>query len=225
MDSLDEAKTGNIKVTVESNGLNKRKTPMNYKHYLILTLFIPTLSCKEGPTGPEMDCHLKDLYVRDYHFVNAAKVFDIRTDPPKEIKNGRIEYDLFNQWIFSLDDDPVPVPYSNYFIDSIEFLGPASVEIHIYETDLSKIYSYTRNDCGLDLTSSDGELHLELTQGGDEISEQRFAIYDHKSKRVTIDTLSFISDSFTFIEYRLGPFLSYEDIIKEFRIELRSRLL
>lgn len=61
-----------------------------------------------------------------------------------------------------------------------------------------------------------GELHLELTQGGDEISEQRFAIYDHKSKRVTIDTLSFISDSFTFIEYRLGPFLSYEDIIKEF---------
>ena len=189
---------------------------MKYKHYLILTLLIPTLSCKDDPTGPEMNCHLNDLYIQEYNFVNAAKVFDVRTDPPKEIKNGRIEYDLYNQWIFSLDDDPVPVPYSDYFIDSIEFLGPASVEIHIYETDLSKIYSYTRNDCGLDLTSSDGELHLELTQGGDEISEQRFAIYDHKSKRVTIDTLSFISDSFTFIEYRLGPFLSYEDIIKEF---------
>ncbi len=189
---------------------------MNYKHYLILTLLIPTLSCKDDPTGPEMNCHLNDLYIQDYNFVNAAKVFDVRTDPPKEIKNGRIEYDLYNQWVFSHDDDPVPVPYSDYFIDSIEFLGPASVEIHIYETDLSKIYSYTRNDCGLDLTSPDGELHLELTHGGDEIWEQRFAIFNHSSRRVTIDTLSFISDSFTFIEYRLGPFLSYEDIIKEF---------
>jgi len=216
VDSLDEAKTGNIKVTVESNGLNKRKTPMNYKHYLILTLLIPTLSCKEGPTGPEMDCHLNDLYLLDYHFINAPKVFDVRTVPPKEIMNGTIEYDLFYQWFFHRDDDPAPIPYSNYFIDSITFLSPSSVEVHLFKSEVSTIYSYARNDCGLELTSPDGELHLELTQGGDEISEQRFAIYDHKSKRVTIDTLSFISDSFTFIEYRLGPFLSYEDIIKEF---------
>lgn len=189
---------------------------MKYKHYLILTLFIPTLSCKDDPTGPEMDCHLNDLYVLDHHFVNAAKVFDVRTDPPKEIKNGRIEYDLFYQWVFNHDDNPVPIPYSNYFIDTIDFLSPSSVEVHFYESDVSTIYSYTRNDCGLELNSPEGELHLELTHGGDEISEKRFAIYDHKSRRVTIDTLSFISDSFTFIEYRLGPFLSYEDIIKEF---------
>lgn len=189
---------------------------MKYKNYFILSLLISVVSCKDDPTGPEMDCHLNDLYVQDYHFVNAAKVFDVRTDPPKEIKNGTIEYDMFYQWALHHDDNPVPIPYSDYFIDSIKFLSPASVEIHIYETDLSKIYSYTRNDCGLELTSPNGELHLELTHGGDEVSEQRFAIFDHKSKRVTIDTLSFISDSFTFIEYRLGPFLSYEDIIKEF---------
>lgn len=189
---------------------------MNYKHYLILTLLIPTLSCKDDPTGTEMDCHFNDLYVQDYHAVKAAKVFDIRTDPPKEIKNGSIEYDLSSQLILLHDDDPIPFPYSEYFIDTIEFLDPATVEIHLLESDVFRIYYYTRNDCGLELSSPDGELHLELTHGGDEVSEQRFAIFDHKSKRVTIDSLSFISDSFTFLEYRLGPFLSYEDIIKEF---------
>jgi hypothetical protein len=166
-----------------------------------------------------MDCHLNDLYVQDYHFVNAAKVFDIRTDPPKEIKNESIEYKLFYQWALHHDDNPVPVPYSDYFIDSIHFLDPGSVEVHIFESNSSKIYSYTRNDCGLDLTSADGELHLELTNGGEEVSEQRFAIFDHKSKRVTIDSMPFISDTFSFIEYRLGPFLSYEDIISQFAKE------
>lgn len=201
---------------VSTNSPHQKKTFMNYKHYLILILLIPTLSCKDDPTGPEMGCHLNDLYVQDYHSVKASKVFDVRTDPPKEIKNGSIEYGLSLQLINRHRQDPIPAPYSDYIIDSIKFLSPASVEIHIYETDLSRIYSYTRNDCGLELTSPDGELHLELTHGGDEVSEQRFAIFDHKSIWVTIGSLSFISDSFTFIEFRLGPFLSYEDIIKEF---------
>src|SRR5690606_1950695 len=97
------------------------------------------------PTDPEMNCHLNDLYVQDYHSVQAPGVFDIRTDPPMEIRNGTIEYDLFYQGFFHLNNDPVPYPYSEYFIDSIKFLGPATVEINIFESATSKIYSYTRS--------------------------------------------------------------------------------
>jgi hypothetical protein len=189
---------------------------MKYRNYFMLSLLFSVFSCKDGPTGPEMNCHLNDLYIQDNHFLNAPKVFDIRTDPPKEIRNGSIEYSLSYQWVFHKDDDPVPYPYSEYFIDSIRFPSPASVEVHIFESDLSTLYSYTRNDCGLELTSPNGKLHLELTNSGDDLSEQRFAIFDHRSKRVTIDSLSFIIDTFSFIEYRLGPFLSYEDIIDQF---------
>lgn len=189
---------------------------MTSKYYFILTILIAAIACKEDPTGPEMNCHLHDLYVQDYHSVKASKVFDIRTDPPKEMKNGSIEYALSAQLINRHREVPIPAPYSGYFIDTIQFLDQALVEVHLLESEASDIYSYTRNDCGLELMSPDGELHLELTHGGDEVSEQRFAIFDHSSKRVTIDTLSFISDTFTFIEYRLGPFKSYEDIIREF---------
>nr|MBP8086380.1 hypothetical protein [Saprospiraceae bacterium] len=105
---------------------------------------------------------------------------------------------------------------SEYFIDSIDFLSPATVEIHIFESDSSTIYTYTRDDCGLELTALDHQLHLELINNGDEITEQRFAIYDHSSRRVMIDSHSFISDTFSFIEFRLGPFASYEDIIHQF---------
>ena len=188
---------------------------MKSNHHILL-LLIAALSCNPDPTGPEMDCHLYDLYVQDYHSVKASKVFDVRTDPPKEIKNGSIEYKLSGQAINNFNEDPVPYPYSEYFIDSIDFLGPATVEIHIFESDASKVYSYTRDDCSIELTAPDGQLHLELTQSGDEITEQRFAIYDHSSRKVTIDSHTFVSDTFSFIEFRLGPFASYEDIIHQF---------
>jgi len=192
---------------------------MKSKNYFILILLTSAFSCKEDPTGPEMNCHLNDLYVQDDHFIKAAKVFDVRTDPPKEIRNGAIEYKPSYQALFQFDMDPRPYPYSEYFIDSIDFIGPASVEIHILESDSSKIYSYTRDDCGLELTAPGSQLHLELTHSGDEITEQRFAIYDHSSRRVTIDSLSFLSDTFSFIEFRLGAFASYEDIIYQFAKE------
>ncbi len=189
---------------------------MKYKHYLICILLSLALSCNPDPTGPEMGCHLNDLYIQDDHLIKASKVFDLRTDPPKEIKNESIEYKLSGQAIFNFDKEPVPYPYSEYFIDSIDFAGPASVEIHIFESDASKIYSFTRDDCGLELTAPDGQLHLELTHSGDEVTEQRFAIYDHSSRLVTIDSHTFISDTFAFIEFRLGPFASYEEIINQF---------
>ncbi len=192
---------------------------MRYKNYYLIILLISAYSCKVDPTGPEVDCHLDDLYVLDYHGINAPKVFDVRTDPPKELRNGTIEYELAHQWAWYAFKNEFPYPYSEYFIDSIRFFDPASVEVHIFESNDSKVYSYARNDCSISLTSQDGDLHLELTNGGNEVSEQRFAIFDYSTRRVTIDTLSFIHDTFPFIEFRLGPFLSYEDIIKQFAID------
>lgn len=48
------------------------------------------------------------------------------------------------------------------------------------------------------------------------MNEQRFAIFDHRKRNVTIDSQNFVLDTFTFIEYRLGPFSSYEEIILQF---------
>ena len=186
---------------------------------VIIWVFIHCISCKEDPTGPETNCHLNDLYIQDYHGVDKSKVFDLRFIPPKEIKNDIIEYGLSLQLINRKRENPTPYPYSEYFIDSIAFLNSSEVEIHIFENDDSAIFTYTRNDCGLDLQSSGNYLHFELTHGGDELTEQRFAIYDHQTKGVTIDSQYFKVDTFSFIEFRLGAFSSYEDIIKQFAIE------
>ena len=50
---------------------------------------------------------------------------------------------------------------------------------------------------------------MELIKSGKEISEKRFAIYDYKRNTHS-------QDSFSFIEFRLGSFASYEDIIRQF---------
>jgi hypothetical protein len=185
--------------------------------FVVITyVFVSCMGCKEDPPGPEMNCHLNDLYVQDDHFLKAGKVFDLRADPPKEIKNGSIEYKTAYQWLIHSQDIPVPYPYTEYFIDSIVFLNPSEVEVHIFESENSKVYTYARNDCGVDLHSTDGDLHLELTHSGNEMTEQRFAIYDHRSKGVNIDSQYFKLDTFSFLEFRLGAFASYEEIIQQF---------
>ena len=177
---------------------------------LALYLAITTCSsCDPEPIGPEKNCHLLPNYKLDRHAVEAAKVFDVRQNPPLEIKNGTLEYDLFYQWVFLHDDVPVPYPYSEYFIDSIEFINETSAIVRNFESDEFRNYEVERNDCQLELESTDGILHLELINSGDEISEQRFAIYEHAMPRPN-------RDSFLFIEFKLGPFSSYQDIIKQF---------
>lgn len=185
---------------------------------VITYVFVSSLGCKDEPTGPEMNCHLNDLYVQDNHFLQASRVFDVREDPPKEI-HGNIETKLSSQWIFHHDDDPVPYPYSEYWIDSIAFLSPSEVEVHIFESADFQVYDYIRNDCGLELHGHDGNLHLELTHGGDEMTEQRFAIFDHRTRSVLIDSQYVKLDTFSFLEFRLGAFASYEEIIQQFALE------
>ena len=191
---------------------------MNNKS-ILLGIAIIICSCDPDQTEPETNCSLLPLYELDYHSVHAAKVFDLRTDPPKELKNGTLEYDLSYQFLSLHRKDPIPYPYSEYFIDSIEFFSPSMADVNILESNLFRTYEYLRNDCQIDLESPEGSLHLELTHSGEEITEKRYAIYDHKSRRVTIDNLSFISDTFHFIEFRRGPFASYEEIINQFALD------
>jgi hypothetical protein len=192
---------------------------MKIQIILYSLILISIISCDPVPDEPETDCHLLPGYKLNYHSVLAPKVFDVRTSPPTEIRNGTIEYDLFYQLLSLHDDIPVPYPYSEYFIDSIGFPDVNTAEVRIFESNVIYTYDYDRNDCQLDLESANRNLHLELQKSGEEIAESRFAIYDHKSRRVTIDTLSYISDTFPFIEFRLGHFDSYEDIIKQFALD------
>jgi hypothetical protein len=176
-------------------------------------------SCDSEPNGPESDCQLHSTYALDYGFLKASRAFDVRQDPPLEIKNGTLEYDLGYQWWFQNDDVPVPYPYSEYFIDQISFIDELTAAVKFNDLNDLRIYQVERNDCQMELTSIHGNLHLELTEAGDEISENRFAIYDHSSRRVTTDMLSFISDTFSFIEFRLDHFASFEEVIRQFALE------
>lgn len=182
---------------------------MQHKILILALLGIALSSCDPEPTGPESDCHLHDLYTLGYHAIDASKVFDLRQDPPLEIRNGSIEYDLSSQSINIINLSPSTYPCSEYFIDSIVFSGEASAVVKIFERDDQRAYSVSRNDCQLVLTAPEGELYLQLTSGGDEISELRYAIYDHKMTSHGLDT-------FLFIEFRTGSFTTYEEIIRQF---------
>jgi hypothetical protein len=178
---------------------------------LILSSIILVLvvSCDPDPTGPESNCEIYQNYVLGYHGVDEAKVFDLRIDPPAEIKNGSIEYRLSSQLIFTHALNPTPYPYSEYFIDSVDFANTNMALISFYEQNTSRTYSFDSSDCQIDLTSTEGDLHLELTDGGQEISEQRFAIYEHKTQSSNLDT-------FLFLAFRLGAYSTYEEVIAQF---------
>ncbi len=174
------------------------------------------MSCEEEFTGPETDCTLRTLYTLDHHHVRAARAYDVRTNPPTRLVNGSIEYGLAFQWGFMQDDDPLPFPYNEYFLDSIDFANPSVADIRITGREINRTYNFVREDCQIELESPDGNLHLELMDSGEEIAENRFAVFDYRTRRVTIDTSSVLLDTFLFIEFRLGHFFSYEEIAQQF---------
>jgi hypothetical protein len=182
---------------------------MKFELFIIYTLLIVLSSCDPEPSGPESDCTLNGLYKLDYHAIDASKVFDLRSDPPLEIRNGTIEYDLGHQSFNILNHSTPVYPCSEYFIDTIAFPNETNAIVKILERDFQRLYTVARNDCQLALNSPEGDLYLQLTSGGDEISEKRFAIYNHSIAANGLDT-------FQFIEFRTGSFKSYEEIISQF---------
>lgn len=182
-------------------------------HITSISIFlIAFTSCDPEPIGPEKDCELQVVYKLNYHAIDASKVFDLRAHPPLEIRNGAIEYDLSHQSFFILNHFPATYPCSEYFIDTIEFFNETDAIIKILESDFQRSYTVSRNDCQLALNSPEGDLYLQLTAGGDEVSEQRFAIYNHETSAIGLDT-------FRFIEFRTGSFNSYEEIIHQFSLD------
>src|SRR5687768_15169542 len=98
---------------------------MKYLQILLFLFFLTIIACDPEPTGPEMNCNLNALYPIGYKSLNASKVFDIRNDPPKELRNGKIEYDLSHQWFILTFNKPAPPPYHRYFVDLIRFNEPS----------------------------------------------------------------------------------------------------
>lgn len=184
---------------------------MKFKIYIIspFLLLITFASCDPEPTGPEKDCELHAVYKLNFHAIDASKVFDLRADPPLEIRNGTIEYDLSHQSFFILNHMPSLYPCSEYFIDTIEFINETDAVVKILESDFQRSYTVTRNDCQLNLNSPEGVLNPELSSGGDEISVIRYAIYSHEIAGTGLDT-------FRFVDFMPGSFKSYEEIIDQF---------
>jgi len=89
------------------------------------------------------------------------------------------------------------------------FLNDNTAFVRFFEQNVTRTFSFERSDCQIDFMSVDGDLHLELTDGGEEISEKWFAIYDHKMP-------SFNRDTFLFIEFKLGAFSTNEEMILQF---------
>ena len=181
---------------------------MHFRLITLFLLFLSSVSCKKEPTGPETDCNALDNYTIGYKAIDAPKVFDVRTNPPTEIINGTLEFDLFYQFWLVRDDQPGEYPYFEYLIDSIRFPNDQSAVVYFWKGS-ERNYLLHRNDCQLNLEASDDTLHLELTDAGEEINSWRYAIFNHYMPRPNRDT-------FLFIEFRDGTFKSYEKIIQEF---------
>ena len=174
------------------------------------------LSCETEITGPETGCTRRTFYDLGYHQVRAARAYDVRTNPPTRLVNGSIEYGLAFQWGFKREEDPLQYPYNEYFLDSIGFATPSLVNVQISGRNIDRMYDYVIDDCQIELESPDGNLHLELTESGEEISESRFAVFDYRTTTVMIDTSSVVVDTFLFVEFRLGHFFTYEEIAQQF---------
>ena len=175
----------------------------------LITMFVT--SCDPEPAEPETNCDLNSEYIFGYRSLFASKVFDVSTDPPSEITNGTLEYDLTYQWVFARDQVPVVYPYNEYIGERVSFFNDTTAVI-TYIKDFERSYTVKRSDCQLDLFSPVDTLHMELFKSGEEISFKRYAIFNHQLIRPQ-------RDSFLFIEFREGNFVSYEEIVKQFALE------
>ena len=184
---------------------------MKLIHILLLSCTGLILSCDPEPDGPETGCTLRPLYDLDYHFVTAAKVYDIRKSSPLEIRNGTLEYDLFYQYLRLTHNGDNPWPYNHYFVYSAFFDGPDQSILHFTNVDVFD-YEFVLDDCQIDFFRPGDTLHAELIMDGNEITFDRYAIYDHSIAGNGTDT-------FTFLEFRNQEFKTYKEMIADFAKE------
>src|SRR5687768_8325626 len=149
---------------------------MKLIHILIAASLCMITACDPEPAGPETDCIRLSIYDLDYHFVTASKIYDIRENPPLEIQNGTLEYDLFWQWNRLTHDGENPPPYNHYFVYTAFFNDPGYAKLHFTNVDFFD-YDFVRNDCQIDFFRPNDTIHAELIDGGNEIAFDRYAIY------------------------------------------------
>jgi hypothetical protein len=157
-------------------------------------------------------CQLNSNYKVNYFRGDAAKAFNISSSLPIEIQSQTVEYGLYNQWSSSLFKSPIPYPYTDYYVSKIDFINDSLALVKFIHSDTTKEYYYLSNECQVELKSKKNRLMLNLTNGGNEFSEQRFVIYEYKLTNKMRDT-------FMFIEFRNEQLKSYEEIIKIFAQE------
>ena len=180
--------------------------PMDIKLIILSIGMLGILSCETEITGPETDCTLRQLYTLGHHNVKGPRAYDIRTNPPTELVNGSIEYGLAFQWLFKQDKDPLPFPYNEYYLDSIEFVTSSQVNVKIIGRDIERSHNFVRDDCQIEVESPEGNLHFELMDSGEEIEETRFAVFNYMTNK----------DTFLFVEFRLGHFFTYDEVAQQF---------
>jgi hypothetical protein len=140
--------------------------------------------------------------------ISQPQVYNIRTFPPSRIRHNALENKLFNQWQ-SFDHAGIfPPPYNHYLVYTAFFEKPDASRLHFTNVDFFD-YTFERNDCLINFYLPGDTLQAELINGGEEITFERYAIYDHRISGSGHDT-------FSFIEFRNREFKSYEEIIFEF---------
>ena len=175
-----------------------------------------TASCDQESANSNTDCQLQSFYKLDFFSGDAAKAFNISSNIPIEIQNQTVGYGLFNQWIANVINLPVPYPYTEYFIETIEFVNDSLAFVKLKYNDSTRDYNYAMNKCQIELESWNSKLKIELSNSGKDLSEQRYAIYEYKLTNLKKDT-------FLFIEFRNVQFSSYEDVIKIFAMENKGK--
>lgn len=173
-----------------------------------MIIVLAYIGCNKDGEGPEKNCTQLAIYDLDYHFVTAAKIYDIRPSTPLEIKNGTLEFDLLLQYTSVTDNGANPWPYNHYFVYSSFFNDQDRALVHFTNVDFFD-YDVVRDDCQIDFYRPGDTLHAELINAGAEIAFDRYAIYDHQ-------TAANGTDTFTFIEFRNKLFKSYNQVVAEF---------
>lgn len=173
-------------------------------HCLIASLIF-IIACESEPTGPDINCDLQQSYQLDYSAIMSGKAYDISQTPPEELKNSYLTTLLLLQYPHGAD--PLPLPYDRYFIMNVEIIDEDNAKIY-YKDNNPVDYNFVRDDCQIDFFLPGDTLHTELTRGGNEISIERYAIYEHVNSTGL--------DSFSFIEFRPKLFQSYEEVIAAF---------
>src|SRR4030095_11664646 len=111
---------------------------MNLYLNVIILSFCLFISCESKVDSP---CKLQITYDLLEQDIEKARIFDLRGPQPIEITPPLLWVYLHDKYILTLDDDTVPTPYNDYFINHIDFSDEVYSEL-TYSDGRLKEYIY-----------------------------------------------------------------------------------